>query len=150
MKPRRALLVAALLSLAVFTAAGEGMDPLHLIGMDVKTATDAVGLPQDMFAFRGIVEVRDSVVFYYQDHTYLFWFKDRVWQVRYDRRFTSPVLGFTLGMTRAQVQAAATASLFPNGDSLYFDINDQSYPVRVRLLFAGDVLTDLYVYRSDF
>ena len=40
--------------------------------------------------------------------------------------------------------------LTPNGDSLYFELDSQSYPLRVRLVFTAAVLSDLYVYRSDF
>jgi len=127
-----------------------GHDPLDFLGMDMKAVSDSLGVPQDMFSFRGSDDSRDSVVFYYPDHVYLFWYKDRVWQVRYDKRYTDPVRGFTLGMTMAQAQAAATQTLVPNGDSLYFDINERAWPVRVRLLFTGDILTDVYVYRSDF
>jgi hypothetical protein len=150
MKHRAALLIAVFALLAAIPAFADGADPLSLIGLDLKAATDSLGLPQEMFPFRGTEEARDSVVFYYGDHSYLFWFKGRVWQVRYDRRYTGPVLGFALGMTRGQAQAAAATLLSPNGDSLYFDINDRAYPVRVRLLFAADVVTDIYIYRSDF
>ncbi len=157
-QPVLVIVVLLVLALPVFAdpgtaaqpTAAASRDPLDLIGMDVKAVNDALGIPQDMFSFRGSDESRDSVVFYYPDHVYLFWYKDRVWQVRYDKRCTDPVRGFTLGMTMAQAQAAAKQTLFPNGDSLYFDINERAWPVRVRLLFTGDVLTDVYVYRSDF
>jgi hypothetical protein len=33
---------------------------------------------------------------------------------------------------------------------LYFDVDEGKYPLRVRLVFSGDALCDLYVYRSDF
>jgi hypothetical protein len=152
MKPRTLVI---LLFLAV-TLPGFGQsaaplhDPIELIGMDMKAATDALGLPQDVFSFRGSEESRDSVVFYYADHLYLFWYKDHVWQVRYDKRYAAPVRGFTIGMTTAQAQTQAHQSLVANGDSLYNEINERAYPVRMRLLFTADVLSDIYVYRSDF
>ncbi len=103
-----------------------------------------------MFTFRGSEEARDDVVFYYADHMYLFWYKDRVWQVRYDRRSTAVVHGVSLGMSRQEAEAAVPERpLVADGDSLYFDLAG-SYPVRVRLAFAGSTLTDIYVYRSDF
>jgi hypothetical protein len=82
---------------------------------------------------------------------YLFWYKDRVWQVRFDRRFTAGFQGLTPGMTRQEVEAVVKERpLVPNGDSLYFDLDGESFPVRVRLVFAGSDLSDIYVYRSDF
>jgi hypothetical protein len=125
-------------------------DPMTIIGMDLKTATAALGLPQSMFPFRGTEADRDDVVFYYPDHVYLFWFRDKVWQVRYDMSFTGTVFGLNLGTPRDQIQASPTRPLLPLDDSLYFDVDSAGYPVRVRLVFTGGYLSDLYVYRSDF
>ena len=122
-----------------------------IIGMQLASAVDAFGLPQSMFMFRGSDPSRDDVVFYYPNHMYLFWYKDRVWQVRYDRRSTATVYGVSLGMSRGEVEASVPERpLVASGDSLYFDLDDASFPVRVRLVFAGDTVTDIYVYRSDF
>ncbi len=131
-------------------APAEDFDLRRFIGMDLRSAVDALGLPQEMFSFRAAEEARDDVVFYYPDSLYLFWYKSRVWQVRCDRRFGASVFGISLGMNREQVELAAPRVYTSVGNSLYFDISDGSYPLRVRLLFSGDVLSDLYVYRSDF
>jgi hypothetical protein len=131
-------------------AADSSVEPTRVIGMALKPAIETFGLPQSLFSFRGSEEARDDVVFYYADHMYLFWYKDRVWQVRYDRRSSAVVHGASLGMTRQEVEAAVPERpLVENGDSLYFDVAG-SFPVRVRLVFAGSTLTDIYVYRSDF
>jgi hypothetical protein len=55
------------------------------------------------------------------------------------------------GMSRREAEAAVKERpLLNNGDSLYFDLDAETFPVRVRLVFAGSELTDIYVYRSDF
>ena len=144
----------ALLLLASACAAPLGADSVEaaqVIGMSLKSVVATLGLPQDMFTFRGSDESQDDVVFYYPDHLYLFWYKDRVWQVRYDRRATAVVHGVSLGMSRPEVEAAVPERpLVESGDSLYFDLSTDSFPVRVRLVFAGSAVTDIYVYRSDF
>ena len=147
---RRALVALCLLSAFLLPAAAEEIEPLRLIGLEIKDAVAACGLPQEMFSYRGPEETLDNVVFYYPDHRYLFWYRNRVWQVRCDKRFSGPVLGFTLGMTREQVEKAAAWVLIPSGDSLYFDVTESRIPVRVRLAFTSSLLTDVYVYRSDF
>ena len=140
-----------LLFLFVLRAGADDLEVTRVIGMGLKTAVDAFGLPQSMFSFRGTEESRDDVVFYYPDHKYLFWYKDRVWQVRYDRRSTVGFRGLTPGMTRQEVEAVVKERpLESSGDSLYFDLDSESFPVRVRLVFAGSSLSDIYVYRSDF
>ena len=147
---KRDFLLAFLLVLILPAGADSSFEPAHAIGMELKSAVATFGLPQSMFSFRGSEEGRDDVVFYYPDHMYLFWYKNRVWQVRYDRLSTAMVHGVSLGMNRQEVEAAVPERpLVERGDSLYFDLAG-SYPVRVRLVFAGSTLSDIYVYRSDF
>ena len=146
---RRYLLAMALVLVALSAAASD-RDPTQLIGMDIRTALQTLGAPQQMFTVRGVDESEDNVVFFYPDFTYLFWYKDRVWQVRYDRRSAATVLGITLGMTREQVHAANPTPMTSAGDSLYFDLQSAPYPLRVRLVFTASILSDLYLYRSDF
>jgi hypothetical protein len=146
-------LAVVLLFLAV-SAAGAGADSVdatQVIGMGLNAVVTTLGLPQNMFTYRGTDASLDDVVFYYPDHVYLFWFKDRVWQVRYDRRATAVVHGVSLGMSRSEVEAAVSERpLVSDGDSLYFDLDTESFPVRVRLVFTGSAVSDIYVYRSDF
>ena len=132
------------------SAGAEDFDPTRFIGLDLPGIVSALGLPQGMFSYRAAEEKLDNVVFYYPDYLYLFWYRNKVWQVRCDRRFAGPVLGLTLGMSHEQVERASPRPLTPNGDSLYFELDSQSYPLRARLVFTAGVLSDLYVYRSDF
>ncbi len=150
---RRALsLVPLLLLLSGLPAAADGVEAAGILGLPLKPVIEAFGLPQSMFTFRGSDETRDDVVFFYStDHMYLFWYKDRVWQVRFDRRARAMVHGVSLGMSRTEVEAAVPERpLVASGDSVYFDLDAASFPVRVRVAFAGDAVSDLYVYRSDF
>jgi hypothetical protein len=138
------------LFLPVVSTFADGMDPVSYIGMDLPTAVATLGLPQQMYTFRGSDDTRDTVVFYYPARLYLFWFKDRVWQVRFDKRYPASVLGATMGMTQDLVHAFAPRDYQQSVDSLYFDITGLAFPVRVRLVFAAGVLSDIYIYRSDF
>lgn len=140
------------------SAAGTAVvDPTQLLGMDLGAAVTALGLPRDMFTWRGTDQGRDNVVFYYPDSLYLFWFRDRVWQVRFDRRYTASVFGLTIGMSRDRIIQSYPRKLLVSGDSLYFDLDPdgdppsaRGFPVRVRLVFDAGALSDMYVYRSDF
>ncbi len=147
MKPYVFVLV---LMSAALSAAAIDRDPTQLIGMDIRTAFQTLGAPQQMFTLRGVDESEDNVVFFYPDFTYLFWYKDRVWQVRFDRRSAATVFGISLGMTREQVSRANPTPMTQAGDSLYFDLESAAFPLRVRLVFNSSVLSDLYLYRSDF
>jgi hypothetical protein len=135
---------------AALPAAADDVDPTRYIGMDLPTAVTALGLPQQMFTWRGSDEKRDNVVFYYANQLYLFWFRDRVWQVRFDRRYAGPLFGLTFGTPREVVNASIPKTALASGDSLFFDIDNPTFPMRVRLVFTDGMLSDMYVYRSDF
>jgi hypothetical protein len=143
--------LAFLLSLATLPSAfAEDFDPVRFIGLDPQAAFSTLGSPQEVFAFRGADEKQDNVVFFYPDFLYLFWYRNRVWQVRVDMRFAKPVFGLSLGMTEEEVEKSRTRPLIPAGNSLYFNLDDEKFPLRVRLLFTSGVLSDVYVYRSDY
>jgi len=131
-------------------AAADDFDPTKLIGLDLKSAMSQLGVPQSLYTYRGHEADQDNVVFYYSNYLYLFWYQDRVWQVRCDRRFTHALFGLTLGTPRDVVLRSFSRPLAAREDSLYFDIDDSEFPLRARLVFADDVLSDVYVYRSDF
>ena len=132
------------------TAPAQDFDAAQLIGLDLKSALDTLGAPRAVFSFRGQEEAQDNVVFYYPDYLYLFWYRNRVWQVRCDRRFAKPLFGVSMGMPREVIERTSSRHFIAKGDSLFFDLEDSKYPLRVRLVFSNNALSDVYVYRSDF
>ena len=150
---RTLVVVAALLALAAGAApAGpaEPCSPTELIGMDPAQAFAALGAPAGIFTQRGTVANEDDVVFFYPDFRYVFWFGNRVWQVSCDRRYAGSVLGFSIGIGRAEAEAAAPGRLQESGGSLFLSVDTGRFPLRVRLAMADGRVTDIYVYRSDW
>lgn len=128
-----------------------GEKPLaSLLGMTLKQADVAFGPPTQVFPVRGQQAWEDDVVFYYPDHSYLFWFRDRVWQVRVDRRFAGKAIGLKMGESRSAVQGVLGKPFHVGRSSEIFILPDRGFPVRARLFFTDDKLSDLYVYRGDF
>jgi hypothetical protein len=125
-------------------------DPLPLLGMDAAAALDSFGPPREVFPVRGAGQDEDDVVFFYDSFLYLFWFQNRVWQVRFDRRFDGSVLGLAIGMSRAEVETCCRGRLVASEDSSYFDLPGCPCPVRVRVVFEEGYASDIYVYRSDW
>jgi hypothetical protein len=142
--------VAALLAFAVDGAAAFPVDPDELIGMDPAQAFAALGAPAGVFAQRGAVAAEDDVVFFYVDCCYVFWTGNRIWQVSYDRRYAGRVLGFAIGMGRAEAEAVTPGRLREADGSLYLSVDSGRFPVRVRLVMTDGRVTDIYVYRSDW
>ncbi len=121
-----------------------------LLGLTLAEVFSTYGPPEEVFPLRGDSAWQDDVVFYYPDHSYLFWFRDRVWQVRVDERFGDPVLGVAIGESMEEVEQVLGSPFHADGASLIFLLPDRGYPVRARLFFESDRLTDVYVYRGDF
>ena len=88
--------------------------------MDPSAALAAFGPPREIFPLRGLEEAEDDVVFFYDESLYMFWYRNRVWQVRFDRRFERRVLGLTMGMSRTEVEQACPAPLLAVGGFAVF------------------------------
>jgi len=157
-----------LLALLLAAAAGHAQDMAApdpagqaMVGWGLQEAFSRLGAPAEVFALRGAQADQDDVVFYYSQHLYLFWFQNRVWQVRYDRRHTGEPFALRMGCSRQRVtevlgqpllvmEGAADAPDAAAGlPSLVYQLEDRGYPVRLRLYFEGDRLVDLYCYRAD-
>jgi hypothetical protein len=143
------LLLTLLLLLGGNLCAEDILDPPALIGLTLEEAYQSLGVPGEVYALRGTEPEQDDVVFYYPSHLYLFWFENRVWQVRLDRRFSGQVFTFSMGASRQQVIAALGRPILEFPDSLVFHIGDRGYPLQARLYFDDSGLVDLYCFRGD-
>jgi len=144
-----ALGLAALPVAAQATPPGENLDLPGLVGLSLPEAFERFGVPQEVFSSRGAEPWQDDVVFFYPANLYLFWFQNRVWQVRVDARFGGSFLNLAMGRSREEVLAALGAPLRELEGSLVYHLEDRGYPVRLRLYFQDGVLTDAYCYRGD-
>jgi hypothetical protein len=126
------------------------IDPSELLGLTLDEAYRTFGAPASVFPLRGGESWQDDVVFFYPSRLYLFWYRDRVWQVRLDSRFSGTALGCTIGMKRIEVDAVLGAPALEEAGWAVYLLPDRGYPVRARLQFTDGLLRDLYVYRADF
>jgi hypothetical protein len=129
--------------------AQEVMELPALIGLNLEEVHQILGVPAEVYALRGPEPDQDDVVFYYPDHLYLFWFENRIWQVRADRRFPGRVFSFSMGASRQQVIEKMGRPILEFPDSLVFHIEDRGYPIQARLYFDEDGLADVYCFRGD-
>ena len=128
----------------------DALDIPGIIGMDMESAIERFGMPEEIFPVRGEEMWQDDVVFYYEYHLYLFWFQNRVWQVRMDQRYKHDFFEVRMGFSREEVLDTFGKPLKGFDDSLIYDLEDRGYPLRVRFFFTNNVLDDAYFYRGDF
>ena len=127
------------------------VSPVSFLGMQLLDAYKTLGVPDTVFSMRGEEAWQDDVVFFYREpRVYLFWFRDRVWQLRFDEKSQSIPLGLYMGMSERELPAALGKPVAEEAGSRIFSIPSPSYPIRVRLFFTNGALSDLYIYRGDF
>ncbi len=131
--------------------------PEELLGLTPEKAYEELGAPEEVFSMRGKREWQDDVVFYYKNHIYLFWFKNRVWQFRADMRFRGTVLDLKQGMERKQVASILGKPMkSEEGSEIYLNPKnitryETGFPVRMKVFYDEDNrVSDIYVYRGDF
>jgi hypothetical protein len=121
------------------------------LGMTIPEVHQLMGSPESLFPYRGRSENEDNVVFYYPDHFYVFWFQDRVWQVRVDDRWSGSLDGVKMGTSLSEVLTLWGKPINDRDPQPTWTLPDRGYPVRIRLYFDDNSrLVDLYVYRSDW
>jgi len=159
----RSLLVLALLCFAAAAVAqtpppGEGPpapvavpdDPSSLLSLTLDMAWSRFGSPRRLLSVRGDEPWQDDVAFEYAGGVSFFWYREHLWQIRLAGEYAGSCFGVFLGDSPEKA-----LSLWGQPDSLkdaYLEwrLPYQGYPVRLRALTRDGVISEIYVYRSDF
>jgi hypothetical protein len=128
---------------------GDEPDLASLVGLGLPEAFARFGPPLAVAALRGEQPWQDDVVFSYAGGLQLFWYRERVWQVRLDVRYDGRVYRLRMGSTRGRVLELMGPPSREEEQALVYHLEDRGYPVRLRFYFEEDRLVDLYCYRGD-
>jgi hypothetical protein len=119
-------------------------DPASLIGLTLQELIARMGIPQSVYAVRGMEEWQDDVVFVYTDGDF-YVFKDRVWQVGINAAFR-----IRAGDPKAAALLALGEGAEDRGDHLHYPIAGRSWPLALRCNFdSTGKVTVIFIYRSD-
>jgi len=124
------------------------VDLTQILGLLPTESYELLGAPQEVLASRLNNDVV-QLVHYYADHIYLFWFRNRIWQLRLDQRFKGTFMGLKMGMLREQVENLIGQPRFKDEDWYTYELPVLGFPRRLRLKFNNNLLSDLYYFRSD-
>lgn len=125
-------------------------DPAPLLGLGLAESYARLGAPASVAAFRGAEAWQDDVVFSFGSGYSLFWFGDRLWQIRFGPGYPGTVYGLFLGDGADKVYSLLGAPFFEAEGSLVYRLPYRGYPVRLRVVVAEGRVADLYLYRADF
>jgi hypothetical protein len=126
------------------------LEPETLLGMTLEDAFNRLGPPHQVGVVRGSESWQDDVLFIYPLGISLFWFQDRVWQVRLSAPFTGKVRGIQIGDSRDQVSEVLGSPYYTETSWNLYHFEGPSYPIRLRVFFKEGLVEDMYLYRGDF
>ena len=122
---------------------------LPLLGSDPQTAFEAFGAPVSLNILRGSDPSLDDVVSIHESGIYLFWFRDRVWQIGFGSYFGGMFEGVKIGMTEAEVFEKLGEPQLREKTTAIYEIFYREFPVSMRFVFKGAKIAEMYLYRSD-
>ncbi|MCX7788419.1 MAG: hypothetical protein N2442_12080 [Spirochaetes bacterium] len=126
------------------------LEPETLLGMTLEEGFQRFGPPQQVGTVRGTEPWQDDVLFIYSQGVSLFWFQDRVWQIRLSASFPGKVRGIQIGDSRDRVVEILGFPYYTEKDWILYHFEGPSYPIRLRVFFREGLVEDMYLYRGDF
>jgi hypothetical protein len=124
-------------------------DPALLLGMGLEEAWMAFGAPSRVYPLRGDEAWQDDVVFEYQQGFSLFWFGDRLWQIRFSPGYPGKIRGLSIGDGETALAAFGPPVMEAAGFRV-FELPYRGFPLRLRARVEGGRVSEAYVYRADF
>jgi hypothetical protein len=103
------------------------------------------GVPQSVYALRGVEEWQDDVVFVY-DQVDFYVYKDRIWQLGVYAAYNIKV-----GDPRGTVFLVLGEQIQNFEDHIIFPLPGRGWPLALRVNFdASGLVSAIFVYRPDF
>lgn len=130
-------------------SAVEGKQLIPYIGSDPQKAFTAFGIPVSLNVLRGTEPSLDDVVSVHEAGVYLFWFRDRVWQIGFGSYFTGTFEGVKIGMKEADLTAKLGKPLLRDEKMIVYEIFHREFPVSMRFVIEQGKVSEMYLYRSD-
>lgn len=122
---------------------------LPLLGCDPRTAFEAFGAPVSLNVLRGGDPSLDDVVSVHESGIYLFWFRDRVWQIGFGSYFGGTFEGVTIGTAEEEVSEKLGKPQLREDSMAVYEIFYREFPVSMRFVFRDAKVAEMYLYRSD-
>lgn len=130
-------------------SAVEGRQLIPYIGSDPRKAFTAFGIPVSLNVLRGEEPSLDDVVSVHDAGVYLFWYRDRVWQIGFGSYFTGTFEGVKIGMKETDLTAKLGKPLLRDEKMIVYEIFHREFPVSMRFVIEQGKVSEMYLYRSD-
>ncbi len=125
-------------------------DPSPLLDLSLDDAWSRFGPPRRLLAVRGEEPWQDDVAFEYEGGFSVFWFRDRLWQIRLAEGYSGSCFGVFLGDSQEKALSLLGRPDRAGEGFLEWRLPFRGYPVRLRALTRDGAVSEIYVYRPDF
>ncbi len=125
-------------------------DPAPLLDWTLEEAWSRLGPPRNILAVRGDEPWQDDVAFEYGDGLSVYWYRDRLWQVRLSAGYGGSCFGFFLGDPADKALSLLGTPDRNEPEILEWRLPWRGYPAKLRIVTRDGRITEAYVYRSDF
>jgi hypothetical protein len=120
-------------------------DPASLIGLTLEGMISRFGIPQAVYALRGLEEWQDDVVFVY-DQGDFYVYKDRIWQLGVNAAYN-----IKIGDPRGTAFLVLGEGIQHFEDHIVLPLPGRAWPLALRVNFDDSGLVSaIFVYRPDF
>lgn len=92
------------------------------------------------------VESSADRIIWYENGITLWFFNDRVIQIRLDSAIRGSALGIKIGSSLQDVKTICGSPWIEADDNLYYNLPWRSAPVRLRMIFKDSGLFEVYLY----
>lgn len=154
-------MLACLLAVAAVQAQGPGTenpspavsipdDPSLLLNLSLAAAWSRFGPPLRLFSVRGLEPWQDDVGFEYEGGLSLYWYRDRLWQIRLSDAYRGSCFGVFPGDSAEKALSLLGPPDRSEAAWLEWRLPYRGYPVRLRAGIREGSIHEMFVYRSDF
>lgn len=125
-------------------------DPTPILDLTLDEAWIQLGPPRRILSVRGNEPWQDDVAFDYGEGLSVYWYRDRIWQIRLSEGYGASCFGFFLGDPSDKAFSLLGTPDRNEADILEWRLPFRGYPAKLRILTRDGSILEAYVYRSDY
>jgi len=119
-------------------------EAISFVGLTLSELISRFGVPQFVYAARGLEDWQDDVVFVYEQGNFYI-YRDRVWQVG-----IRSIRGINTGDPQGVVSLIMGSNAVDRGSSMFYPLHVRPWPLMLRWDFENGRVQSIFIYRADF
>ncbi len=122
---------------------------LDYIGLDLEKCYLELGVPVSIDCSRGERPIFDDVFMFHSSGFYSFWYDNHIWQLGFSLSYKESIFGIKMGSSLYSTLNHFGVPFSKTESELFYRLSSTNFPLMMRLIFRGNILEELYIYRAD-